>query len=391
MNIIDILISKLSKGNTKNIQHFDNAMTVLTTRLTQVFNRINKTKIIESQGIRLIRYLLFNIPDMYFFTQKDTNDAELYVKIFSGMRDGLKPAYDFLDTNTDYLKLFTTNKTGVTSEIITTTVTDSPLMTLPVFQSYPQWKNVNTLNMLHCESLTLPITFIDNKINFTPDTPELIIYGLDIPTLFLKYKKYIDSIQVSNEDDLKKLIFDNDVYSEYVKNQIIENLMIQSYNTWMLTCVNKLLELQDDIAINMIMDYQQDKLIVANVFKQAFNDLLKQVILLKRNNISIEDFYSLQIFWNNKNMFDILRHRKQNEIPQWTQYKAIDFLSHSLILENILRCLKIMKNTSKYTGLQRKIDVYFNNILRSNTVSHIHNNKVKSIFSYKLDDLQELL
>ena len=366
-------------GTEKPIVHWNYMCSVITERVNRYTRRVIEGATPVVPWIHLIKTLLNRIPT----TILNRKSSDRYAYVMSDVVDRLDkylcPNYQLKVRYNCFVS--TKNNTPV-QEYIVPCRSVTPLIDLPLNQSFDRWKDIHPIRILYNDTLELCGNFLHMTFEYEAEPPSQVIVAIDTPALVLKFLAYCDN-QIAHKEPI--------YLNGFIREHLIGNLYLDIVNCWLfqmleIGAIDNDLRSRDIITYNLICNE-------SNV-ERAKLDLAKYWTNLGNRTYLYGDFIHTR--W-------LLR-----EFPYTTIYEYIKFLQHSItmpllrqnayirfmleypILRMIVK-LNCLIRSSNCMRMNRQLRIKVKRFLESNIINACQNEALRSKLKHELIDLLKMI
>jgi len=354
------LYPHLLQRNKKYVYEWNKAISDSHAILNYNMSRYTQMDFLLNEVTKRLKTCVLYIDMDYINTL--SSDVDIYLSYIEPLRFKIEAFFN---------SVFPTSTRGAwlsnnsTCEVMIPIQSVDPLDNLPIDSNWGNgWDSVKALNIHYFDSIELSYNLI-NKLNFTLFNPTLFITTIDITKFILKYVKFTRTVE--NKQDLEKYV-DNYVYT-YLYLPLVNDM----FNVWVFNIVNRSLEVEDSVDLDVLLNSQLTSLTPPSV-KTGIKFLNSNIVSLENKSMVFEDFVSTDYF-NNRSLSDIVKYNLQ-EVRTYNllQYKHSEFLLELPLIKMIHDVNKKNKHNTK-----KPIDiVYERGIINyvNNKVSDRYNNSI---------------
>lgn len=344
----------------------------------------------ESDGIKLLRYILQFVDYQYLASQSNNYDRYTYHIRF--IRKDLQEIFDRVRRGRGYYHLFFARGSTVTEEFLLPVEDINCILHLPLYtEDWNVWKHVRPLRFWANDSDELTTKIINDAVGYKFHQPSYCVELLDVVALVFKYfmwRKHQQAYEPAEE--LAQLAPQQLFLHKYVMCDTMWDLG----DIWLIRQLNRVLEVDDERDLDkfestsMTRDQQWGWISMSS--RRGFDSLWRMTHMLNRN-LRPEALFSSKILFSGSLNDRIWLTDRELQLPHLAQYEWMTFLRDKDMIKLFVRVWMSRPNLPTTQRIGIKLRREFRRELLRRPWLHCINTALKSSIEREMLEMLDLL
>lgn len=361
--MLNIIADNFKEKSKLSLPLYDMALSTVHDKIDPYRTRDAAGSVDWRTGYRLLAYLIPEPSVLNYY--KTLSNMDMYDQIISDSNHTLEH-YDCIRTNRKFINTFVTGKKPPT-ELIVQMKTKVPFGRFPMDgDKYIDWQHMNPLKMLYSDEMVLPRRLHNLQLDIKELECELVVFGLDVPLMIMRYVKYLDSPAFVDKVD-------------YITKHVLMPMLVDSSELWSLHLLDAIAELPDELYLSMKIDESTDvPNIMSGQLPSGITQLIKNMHLIYENNTHMSRLFSSKLTLSDKTILEMINEKMElYSLPSDFRYLGIEFLITSIYLEMITNILENQISIKKHSRFINDVSRKLNVMKAMNVWNHIPNKYVR--------------
>ena len=303
------------------------------------YDRIYKSMGHETNGVKLLRYILQFTDQEYL--DKQCNNYDRYLYHLRYVHKNLTTIFDRVERGRGYRNMFLFHDSNPTEEFIFPIEDVNTITNLPMYSdNWNDWRKVRCIRLWDHNSSEFTTKLLNDRLNFSTDIPSNAVILIDVVALIMKYYIWLHT---QRENEIAKELAELTPQQLFIHKYVLSDLIWDNSYIWLINQINKMLvtpeeEIKDTFSAENLR-YDQQWGWVAMNSREGFESLYRLVNDTRRN-IRPESILSSKLLFGNTIHDRMILSYETLTLPGQKQYDYLRWMRDRKLLTLVINLFK---------------------------------------------------
>lgn len=388
--MIEYIAPFLKDMDARALPSYQNFINIQSKFIKDRFDRLYRSQGHESNGVKLLRYILQFID--YDYLDRQDNNYDRYLHHLRYIKHNVDNIFDRVSRGRGYPNLFIANESPTAEEFILPIEDLNTLVNLPLWSSsWNDWRRVRCLYLWDHNSTEFTTNLLNDRLTFAKEVPTHALFLLDIVALTMKYYIWGKEQRFKEPEEELALKIPQQLF---LHKYVMCDLVWDNAYIWLINQLNAMIQLTPEEFMNQysnktLQTESQWGYISTNCF-QGFESL-HRLIYDTSKNISPESVLSSKLIFGSTINQRVRISDKYLTLPMQRQYDYLRWMRDRKLLSLIVKLYSLRPDLPTTKNIKFNLKRDFKRVLMNRPWNTCNSVSLKYEIQNEIFDFIKLL